>query len=396
MIQFQLRIIAALLLAPLAVNAAEPVTFESLLNEMVNIESIARWPLQEFTCKQASSYDRAKVAPDKPGWFANNDNTQYIRSEVNSGRTEHVMMEADGPGALVRFWLTAGGEKGGVLRIYLDGDAGPALTFPAFDLLQGHLKPGMPLAQPHPGYTEKGGGNNLYLPIPYEKHCKVTWEETSGGQRYYQVNYRNYAPRTPVITFAATQIEAARELIEKVNRTLGSPAQFAAGKITSLNEILQPGSETSVVLPTGANAVRSLELRLETDDPKETERRLRGIILKLDFDGETTVWSPATDFFGTAIGINELRSWYRYVSTDGTMRCRWVMPYEKSGRVTLLNVGSQPVMATLHTTTSSWTWDDRSMHFHSAWHHESNLTGRVCRGLVGDFQFRRDVVRRGG
>ncbi len=384
-----MRIILCLLLTPLVVVATEPVTFDSLLTEMVNVESIARWPLQEFTCKQASSYDRAKVAPDKPGWFANNDNTQYIRSEVNSGRTEQVMMEAEGPGALVRFWLTAGGEKRGVLRIYLDGNAAPALTFPAFDLLSGDLKIGSPLAQPHPGYTDKGGGNNLYLPIPYEKHCKVTWEEKSEGQRYYQINYRTYAPGTPVITFAVKQIEAARELIEKVNRTLGSPAQFAAGKILSLNDILQPDSESSLVLPTGANAVRVLELRLETDDLNERERTLRSIILKLEFDGETTAWCPATDFFGSAIGINELRSSYRHVSTDGTMRCHWVMPYEKSGRVTLLNVGSQPVMATLHATTSPWTWDDRSMHFHSAWHHESNLKTPP----VGDWNFIRIVGR---
>ena len=38
---------------------------------------------------------------------ATNDNTQYIRKEETDGRQESVMMEADGPGAIVRFWLTA-------------------------------------------------------------------------------------------------------------------------------------------------------------------------------------------------------------------------------------------------------------------------------------------------
>ena len=353
--------------------AAEPISLDSLLNEMVDVESIARWPQHEFTCKQASSYDRAKVAPDKPGWFANKDNTQYIREEDNEGRREQVMMDAAGPGALVRFWLTAGGEKDGVLRIYLDANNTPVVTSPAFDLLKANIQPGPPLAQPHPGYVPNFGGNTIYLPIPYAKHCKVTWEEKAKSARYYQINYRTYAVGTEVKTFAAVQVEASKGLIEKVNRMLASPSQFAAGQVSSLNEVLAAGSESSLDLPAGANAVRALELRLECEEPKDLERTLRSVIVKLTFDDEVTAWCPATDFFGTAIGINELRSWYRNVSTDGTMHCRWAMPYAKSARITLINGGTQPVKATLHATTAPWTWDDRSMHFHAAWHQQSGL-----------------------
>ena len=357
----------------IAASAAETVSLESLLNEMVATESIARWPSQEFTCKQASSYDRAKVAPDKPGWFANHDHTQYIRSEETDGRKEQVMMDADGAGAIVRFWLTAGGDKQGVIRVYLDGEKTPALTFTDFDLLKGDLKFGAPLAQAHPGYRPNFGGNNLYLPIPYAKHCKVTWEEKSKSARYYQINYRTYAPGTVVQTFALPQVEAASKLINEVNRKLNSPAPFTGGKVLSLNSELAAGAEAALELPAGANAVRGLELLLKTGDAKEVERTLRSLMVKLTFDGEETAWCPATDFFGSGVGINELRSWYRDVSTDGTMRCRWVMPYEKSATITLQNVGSQSVKASLHATTAPWKWDDRSMHFHAAWHYEAGL-----------------------
>jgi len=353
----------------IAASAAETVTLESLLIEMVNTEAIARWPVSGFTCKQASSYDRAKIAPDKPGWFANHDNTQYIRSEANEGRQEQVMMEADGPGAVVRFWLTAGGQKNGVMRIYLDDAGTPTVTFAEFDLLKGDLKIGAPLAQAHPGKL----GNNLYLPIPYAKHCKVTWEEKSKGARYFQINYRTYAPGTVVKTFALPQVEAASNLIDEVNRKLGSPAPITGGKVTSLNSELAASKEISLDLPAGANAVCGLELLLKTGDAKEVERTLRSLIVKLTFDGEETVWCPATDFFGSGVGINELRSWYRDVSTDGTMRCRWVMPYEKSAKITLQNVGAQPVKVSLNVTTAVWKWDDRSMHFHAAWHYEAGL-----------------------
>ena len=165
------------------------VSLQSLLEEMVNYDSVARWPDPAYTCRQASSYDRGTVAPDKPGWFANTDQNQFIRTETNQGRNEKVMLDADGPGCIVRFWLTTGGNKKGTLRFYLDGATEPALAFPAYDLLSGDLKIGPPLVQPHPGYQPNGnGGNNFYLPIPYAKHCKITWDEASDGARYYQIN----------------------------------------------------------------------------------------------------------------------------------------------------------------------------------------------------------------
>ena len=347
-----------------------PVTLDSLLKEMVDVESIARWPDPEYTCKQASSYDRKKVAPDNPNWFANHDNTEYIRVEETDGRKENVMMDADGPGAIVRFWLTAGGPKQGTMRIYLDGDKIPTVTFTEYSLLTGNLKVGAPLAQAHPGER----GNNLYLPIPYAKHCKVTWEEKSkGGARYYHINYRTYVAGTEVKTFALPQVEAYKNLIDQVNQALISPPQSVEGKTATLQQDMKAGAEVSLNLPSGSNAIRFLELTLKTDDPKEVDRILRGIILQLTFDGEATVWCPATDFFGTAVGINELRSWYRTVSVDGIMFCRWVMPYERSAKITLLNVGSQPVKASLQAITSPWKWDQRSMYFHTAWHHEAGL-----------------------
>ncbi|MGC4044402.1 MAG: DUF2961 domain-containing protein [Armatimonas sp.] len=351
-----------------------PISFESLLQEMVDTDSIARWPQAEFTCHQVSSYDRATVAPDKPGWFANNDFNNYLRTESNSGRTEQVLMDAAGPGVIVRFWLTAGGEKDGVLRIYLDGETTPTISFHGFDLLRGNL-PGVdaPLLHPHPGYSAKSGGNNLYLPIPYARHCKVTWEEKSQGQRYYHINYRTYAAGTEITTFTLPQLQAARGLIQTTNRTLEAPPKPAQGKAFQLKKALMAGNQAALDLPAGSNAIQTLELKLEPKGNAELERTLRSVIIELSFDGKTTAWCPATDFFGSGVGINALQSWYRTVSTDGTMTCRWVMPYQKSARVSLHNTGKTPVAATLKAIVSPWKWDERSMHFHATWHHEAGL-----------------------
>ena len=49
------------------------------------------------------------------------------------------------------------------------------------------------------------------------------------------------------------------------------------------------------------------------------------------------------------------------------MTCRWVMPYQNNGKVTLANLGEQPVDVQLEVQMGDWTWDDRSLYFHAAW-----------------------------
>lgn len=355
--------------------AGAEVTLDSLLNEMTDFSAVARWPQPEFTCRQCSSYDRAEVSPDQPGWFANNDFSQYIRTEDNDGRKERVMMDEDGPGCIVRFWLTTVKNKKGTLRIYLDGNPTPALSFPAYDLLSGDLNLGAPLDQPHPGYSRaENGGNTLMLPIPYAKHCKVTWEEAGEGPRYYQIDYRSYAPDTTVQTFTREVLAAAQPLIVQAGDKLLLPPDVMSSRTSSVNEIIPAGKNVSLDLPAGPAAVRQLEFRVETSDAAALEHSLRSTIIQLQFDNEATVWCPASDFFGSGVGVNSLQSWYRTVQPDGTMICRWVMPYATTARVTIVNVGERPVKVTLHASVGSWLWDDHSMHFHSAWHYEAGLT----------------------
>ena len=226
---------AWLVLAARPTVAAEPpVTLRSLLEELIDVDHVARWPRPEFTCKQASSYDRASTTPDDPKtWFANGDQNQFIRSEQVDGRTEKVMLDAEGPGAVVRFWITSGNEKKGAIRIYLDGAATPTVTVPSYDFTNNDALPaGKPLLTSHPGAEPNGrGGNTLFLPIPYARHCKITWEEgEKSGARYYQINYRTYAPGTMVETYSPAALEAAKQLREQVNETLADPPPALTAK----------------------------------------------------------------------------------------------------------------------------------------------------------------------
>jgi len=354
----------------------------SLLEEMTNYDAVARWPEPEFTCKQASSYDRASVAPDKPGWFANQDYSQLIRVEDTAGRRERVMMDVDGPGAVVRFWLTTNARREGKLRVYLDGGDTPALEFPAYDLMAGALV-NSPLLHPHTSYrTNGGGGSTLYLPIPYARHCKVTWEEanpTNNAPRYYQLNYRTYPEGTEVETFTRAGLAAAGASLERASRALLTPPPFAGGKALNLERAIEAGNEAALELPAGPGAVRQLEMRLTSVPPKDLEQALRATVLRANFDGEETIWCPLSDFAGCGVGARELKNWYRTVDKDGVMTCRWVMPYQKSGRLSLANLGPQRVTVSLTARVGDWKWDSHSMHFHANWRCEADVPSRPYR-----------------
>ena len=126
-------LVAVMLLAgwsgPGAHGSAENpgVSLGTLLEELADRDRLSRLPDPAYRCRQASSYDRRSTDPGDPTtWYANMDRSYFVRTETHQGRTEYVMMDEAGPGALVRFWATWHGPGGGpfsngTLRFYLDG-----------------------------------------------------------------------------------------------------------------------------------------------------------------------------------------------------------------------------------------------------------------------------------
>ena len=96
------------------VSAAGEINLGTLLADMIDRGEIAEFPNPEFLCEQCSSYNRESVTPGKPGWFANADSSFFYGYEHVDGRREWIMMDVDGPGAVVRWWLTQQKFKGTV------------------------------------------------------------------------------------------------------------------------------------------------------------------------------------------------------------------------------------------------------------------------------------------
>lgn len=376
-----------ILAAIVTVSAQEPVSIKSLLNEMTDRTEKARFPSPRFTCKQFSSYDRLTTEKGKPGWFGNWDRTQFIAVEKNSGRREFVMMDAEGPGAIVRFWMTFAGENcgRGTLRIYVDDMLNPVIEGSAFDVLSGKVVADAPLAasvSELSPYDQRG--HNLYFPIPYAKRCKVTYEsenvyEDDFGAKgrsecvYYNINYRTYASGTKVASYSATEMARNRNTIARTLEQLkamdrGLKGVHLDGK--SLDADLTPGQSKSIDI-SGSKAVRRIGMRLDAADIPQA---LRSVVLEMSFDGERSVWIPVGDFFGTGPRRLYNNTWYTSVSEDGMMNAYWVMPFEKRCRITLVNLGREPVrISDASAEFAPWKWDDRSMHFGASWHQYNAL-----------------------
>lgn len=158
--------------------------------------------------------------------------------------------------------------------------------------------------------------------------------------------------------------QAAAPLTEKVAKTLLNPQSSEIEEEFAFAATLAAKQGKSLDLPAGVAAVRELIVKLGS---YEEASLTRSVVLKMEFDGKETVWCPVGDFFGTGIGLNPFQGWYRTVAEDGTMSCRWVMPYQKSGKITLVNLSDRAVPIVVKAKTGGWVWDDRSMYFHAAW-----------------------------
>ena len=360
--------------------AAGPITFGTLLEDMTETEILAEFPSPSFTCKQFSSYDRRSVGPDKEGWFANHDASWFIREETNQGRREFVMLDAEGPGAVVRFWMTFGNEAAytGTLRFYFDGNEKAEIEGPVLPIISGGQLAGEPLSSsvsPKTLYAQRG--HNLYLPVPYAKKLKITYEcpalnpEKHSPSVYYNINYRTYAPETDVQSFTIADLSTYKTILDQTQTRLnsGAPDRQETFKKLLLSEesgkVLPAGESLSLRIK-GPAALDELTFNIKAEDQPQA---YRSTILQITFDGERTVWCPVGDFFGTGYQLRPYRTYHTLALETGDLKSFWLMPFKKEALVELINLGNQSVtIEAANILTAPYRWKSTSMHFGAIWH----------------------------
>lgn len=345
----------------------QTITFASLLKEMGDPVQVARFPAIPYQQLEVSSYNRASTSPFKKGWFADSDGLGYIREETIDDRKEYVIMEHKGPGCITRMWTpyfyyNLNDHNGPDIRIYIDGRKEPVIRENFIRLLTGNAFVHFPFA----GLTARAGV--CYLPIPFQQQCKITLDKPPF---YYCINYRAYSSDIPVVSYSGKDRLASSALLKQTTPKLLGTEEKEAGDIESRMTYLHPGDSLSWPLPAGTRVIRNLGIQLKS---KVRAQALGKVLLKIMFDGRTTVCCPLGDFFCIADTAGSFHT--RHLSVEGdTLRCEWPMPYQSKATITLVNYSGQPVDLSLETNTAPWQWDRSSMYFHAGWCNYEYLPG---------------------
>jgi hypothetical protein len=292
----------------------------------------------------------------------------------------HVLADMDGPGCVVRIW-SANPKDAGKVRIYLDGAEKPVIEAPLVDLLGGKWQTTIDGKEttpfPDPIACERSRGFNLYFPIAYARHCKITIDRPD---IYYHVDYRTYPKGTEVETFSMEGLAArSRQVQEIVDGLRGPVRQKPTALLTFGPATLEPGRSMHLG-PSKADrpqVIRMIGARLSAGkNALAPEEAWRGVMLTMTFDAAQTpqVSCPLGDFFAASPGFQPYASLPFDVGASKShdmMTSWWTMPFEKSVDIELRNLGKAPVKLEFQLGTDPRTWTDRSMHFHAKWRTET-------------------------
>ena len=339
-IHWKCLVLASFVVAAATARAEEKYTYPDLVRRLTDLERLAVLPVPGETCQQWSSYDRKSRYDEATGkyvdWAANQDGNGIIRQEGE----QIVMAEMEGPGCIWRVWSARTGK--GHVKIYLDGAAQPAVDLPFADYFTGKQAPFNFPALSYRLEDQGSRGMNLYVPMPYQKSCKIVADPGWGA--YYHFTYSTFPKGTQVPTFRA---ELAKEDVAALAKAdaffrekLGTdPAGPRTGEETATKSVaVAPGKTVAVAQLSGARAIAAIKVKMDFKDREDELAALRKLVLQIRFDGQpkAAVCCPLGDFFGTAPGVNLYKSLATGMTKDGFYSF-WYMPFARSAVVELIN-----------------------------------------------------------
>jgi hypothetical protein len=377
-----LALIASVSLATPLPDDPPIVTTGALLSQMSDLEFLTRHPAPGTRVVQFSSYDRRSSVPGGPHWFANSDGfggepipnfEGVVRPPRPDGVGEYLICDIQQPGAIVRTWTAA---IRGTIRVTLDGSDTPVYDGPATDFLMHRASrfaqaAGVTLDPAvTPAFEQRYAD---YFPVPFARSCRIVWTGNAKEVHFYQVQACLYPPGTPVRTFASSDMrDFSAEATATADKMLSPHAPTAtdhADATINADEMLK------VLELNDGGAISSLSIKVEADD---VAAALRGTVMRISFDGaqRPQIAVPIGDFFGAAPGIVPYQSLPMSVQPDGTMSCRFVMPFRETARISFENRTDKPLKVNVAAARTPYAWDDRSMYFRTTWRADHDLFAR--------------------
>ena len=377
-------------------QAAETLTYLDLVKRMTDMEHLAVLPPAGEKGAMASSYDRASTydaAADKYiQWDANGDGKGFVRKEGD----KIVLAEIEGPGVIWRMWSAAPSDlPNGHVRMFFDGSSTPSVDMPFRFYFGGRKDSWIDLTYGHAGEPRKSiplmeynPGGNAYIPIPFQKSCKIVADKEWG--QYFHFNYTQYPAGTVLPAFTMNFSPAERAALDAVNTLFGqlgkNPMSGRKGEKTDRQELtVKSGQKTTVLELSGPQAITALKVKLALPEDAEARRvLLRQLTVSMvwDDDKDAAVWSPLGDFFGYIGGGSAFQTLPVGLLEDGTFYAYWYMPFAKKARLEVGNDSGQPVTMSWETTYAPLTKPIKELgRFHAKWHRDAFLPKREDRKI---------------
>ncbi len=339
----------------------DTISCATLLREMADLQRLTTLPSPSYTTRQFSSYDQAprKFGSTHEDWWRDNDRGYYLAVDDE----ESVLMEAEGPGAVVRIW--SANPAHGAIRFYIDSADTPTWELPMGNLLTGPV----PLGKPFAGVRARG--KNLYFPITSARHCRVTVE--GEPDMSYHVDSRTYDSSVSMRSFTPAVLEDLDTLIDSVAAVLTDTLRWRDMPADSVHRVVLGSCESCTIpLPAGPAALTSVQIACSSS---ALGAFLRGTSLRIVFDGDTApqVELPLGELFGAAPRFAPYWSYPCAVRHDTTLCIRWHMPYRDSGLMTLTKSTQHDATLGVRMRSSPCVWTDSSMYFHAYWRQDTSV-----------------------
>ncbi|SEN70378.1 glycoside hydrolase family 172 protein [Paenibacillus sp. OK076] len=352
--------------------------YKDLVRRLYDFESLAVPPQAGEKSGCFSSFDRSSVYTAETGlyenWGANDDGGGFIRKEGDS----IVAMELSGPGVIWRFWSAL--PEDGHIRIYIDHADTPVINQPFRDYFEKFNQEGPPANFPNLSPT-LSRGRNSFIPISFQKHCKVLLDKGWGA--YYHITYTSFPSEVKLPSFdGSIDKESAIALAEAdrvlQQRGIDSSLNTEGSSLENVTVSVPAGGKAVLFDKKGAGAISMIRIRTDLGRKSEEQQRILvrqlAISMKWDNGVDPSVWAPLGDFFGSAPGIKPYRS-LPLGMNEHEMYSYWYMPFSEGARIEIENDGTQPceISANIRYFPLTTSYTDDLLRFHAKWHRDDYL-----------------------
>ncbi|MES1220115.1 MAG: glycoside hydrolase family 172 protein [Bacteroidota bacterium] len=253
----------------------------------------------------------------------------YLRRNADSSL---VIFDVKGTGLINRIWTPTPSDDS--LDFYIDDSSTISFTICYRDLFSGKVYPFVA-----PLCANQLGGYYCYLPIPFNKSCKIIFRGKI--TRFHQIGYRLYPQGTVVNKFNLPLSKEEQDVLAKIKTTWNKSSPY----VKDINEpgikLIPATKNVSLAAGQAATLFESKQagriVGFEMFFSGNKEKALKNIDLKITWDDEKTpaIYCPVADYFGYAFGKPSMKS--LLVGSDGEKNYSYFpMPFDKSAKIELI------------------------------------------------------------